>query len=125
MTTRQRFTTIKLGPGSHSIRSSTRTRGLAAAVGFGLLALAFDQACAAFKRQDFKHSEALSDGAAHIATALAVSLPAAPFVQDTKRFVALATLSAVAIDLDHVVAARSAKLISCMTMPAKRFWPGR
>jgi hypothetical protein len=106
-----------------------------------LLALAFDQACDSFKRSGHKHQEALSDGAAHIATALAVSLPAAPFVRDRKRFVALAALSAVAIDLDHVVAARSTSLIPCMTMPnrpashsvltvgivsyaVERVWPG-
>jgi len=121
--------------------AKTSPRGLAIAFGFGLLALAFDQACDAFKRRGYKRREALSDGAAHIATALAVSLPAAPFVQDRKRFVALATLSAVAIDLDHVVAARSTSLIPCMTMPhrpashsvltvgivsyaVERFWPG-
>jgi hypothetical protein len=119
----------------------TSPRGLLIALGYGALALAFDQACAAFKRHHYKHQEALSDGAAHIATALAVSLPAAPFVQDPKRFVALATLSAVAIDLDHVVAARSTSLIPCMTMPnrpashsvltvgivsyaVERVWPG-
>jgi hypothetical protein len=114
---------------------------LAVAFGFGVLALAFDQACDTFKRRGLKRQEALSDGAAHIATALAVSIPAAPFVQDPKRFVALATLSAVAIDLDHVVAARSTSLIPCMTMPnrpashsvltvgivsyaVERIWPG-
>jgi hypothetical protein len=103
--------------------------------------MAFDQAWDAFKLHGYKRPEALSDGAAHIATALAVSLPAAPFVKDRKRFVAMAVLSAVAIDLDHVVAARSARLISCMTMPTRpashsvltvgavsyaveRFWPG-
>ena len=112
-----------------------------AAVGFGLLALAFDQVCDHFKRTGQKRSEALSDGAAHIATALAVAVPAAPFVRNQRRFVATAVLSAVAIDLDHVVAARSTQLIPCMTMPhrpashsvvtvgsvsylAARVWPG-
>jgi membrane-bound metal-dependent hydrolase YbcI (DUF457 family) len=108
---------------------------------FGLLALFFDYACAAFKRSGRKHQEALSDGAAHIATALAVSLPAAPFVAHPRRFVAMAVLSAVAIDLDHLIAARTARLIPAMTMPhrpashsiltigagtyaAERLWPG-
>ncbi|HUG14218.1 MAG TPA: metal-dependent hydrolase [Thermomicrobiales bacterium] len=118
-----------------------RRLGLVAALAFGLLALAFDRACNFFKRTDRKRLEALSDGAAHIATALAVSLPAAPFVEHPRRFVAVTALSAVAIDLDHVVAARSTRLIRCMTMPARpashslitvgigtyaaeRLWPG-
>lgn len=116
-------------------------RGIVAAVGFGLLALAFDQLCDHFKRTDRKPLEALSDGGAHIATALAVAVPAAPFVAHPRRFVATAVVSAVAIDLDHLVAARSARLIPCMTMPsrpashsvitvgavsylAERVWPG-
>lgn len=122
-------------------RRRTQRRSLAAAVVFGVLALAFDRACSHFKRADRKHLEALSDGAAHISTALAVSLPAARSVQHHRRFVAMAILSAVAIDLDHVIAARSTGLIRCMTMPtrpashslvtigissyaAERLWPG-
>ncbi len=122
-------------------RRSLEPRGLLVAVAFGCLALGFDHLCDTFKKNGRKRQEALSDGAAHIATALAVSLPAAPFVQDRKRFVALAALSAVAIDLDHVVAARSMSLIPCMTMPnrpashsiltvgivsyaVERVWPG-
>jgi hypothetical protein len=116
-------------------------RGLIAALLFGLIALGFDMACDYFKRSNRKHQEALSDGGAHIATALAVSLPAAPFVEHRIRFVVLAVISAVAIDLDHLVAARTAKLIPAMTMPhrpgthsvltvgvsayaAERLWPG-
>jgi membrane-bound metal-dependent hydrolase YbcI (DUF457 family) len=115
--------------------------GLIAAAAFGLLALAFDRTCDHFKKTGQKPLEALSDGAAHIATALAVAVPAAPFVAHPRRFVATAVVSAVAIDLDHVVAARSTKLIPCMTMPhrpashsvitigvvayvAERAWPG-
>jgi hypothetical protein len=141
MTLRHRSTTTKLPPVRSTRRRGTEPRGLLIAFGFGLLALALDQACDAFKRSGHKHQEALSDGAAHIATALAVSLPAAPFVRDRKRFVAMAALSAVAIDLDHVVAARSTSLIPCMTMPnrpashsvltlgivsyaVERVWPG-
>lgn len=143
MTMRHRPSTMTIWfmPVRPKVRRRTDPRGLLIACAFGLLALAFDQACDAFKRNGHKRQEALSDGAAHIATALAVSLPAAPFVQDRKRFVALAALSAVAIDLDHVVAARSTSLIPCMTMPnrpashsvltvgivsyaVERLWPG-
>jgi membrane-bound metal-dependent hydrolase YbcI (DUF457 family) len=116
-------------------------RGLIVALLFGVLALVFDRLCASFKRSERKRLEALTDGAAHIATALAVSLPAAPFVAHKRRFLTVAALSAVAIDLDHVVAARSVRLIPCMTMPtrpashsvltvaagtyaAERLWPG-
>lgn len=115
--------------------------GIAAAVGFGLLAIGLDQLCESFKRREMKRYEALSDGAAHIATALAVSIPAMPFVEHKARLAILATLSAVTIDLDHLVAARSVRLIPCMTMPerpashslltvsvvsyaAERLWPG-
>lgn len=116
-------------------------RGLVAAAGFGVLALGFDRMCDFFKETEQKPLEALSDGAAHIATALAVAVPASPFVSNPRRFVTIAVLSAVAIDLDHVVAARSTQLIPCMTMPnrpashsvvtvgavsyfAERAWPG-
>jgi hypothetical protein len=104
------------------LRSNRRTqqhRGIAAGLAFGLVALGFDQACEEFKRRGMKRQEALSDGGAHIATALAVAIPAAPHVEHQRRFVALAALSAVAIDLDHLVAARSVRLIPCMTMPAR------
>ena len=142
--------TRRMSPPTTSRTRSTRRgvamvhrerNGLAIAFGFGLLALVFDQLCEHFKRTGRKRFEALSDGAAHIATGLAVSLPAAPFVEHKRRFVVLSALSAVTIDLDHVVAARSMKLIRCMTMPtrpashsvltvsaisyvAERFWPG-
>lgn len=116
-------------------------RGIVAALAFGLLALGLDVACERFKRSEKKHAEALSDGGAHIATALACALPAAPYVRNPRRFLAIATISAVAIDLDHVIAARSTRLIPCMTMPhrpashsvltisavsyvAERIWPG-
>lgn len=116
-------------------------RGIGVALGFGLLALVFDMLCDYFKRTGRKRQEALSDGAAHIATALAVSIPAAPFVEHRRRLVLLSAMSAVAIDLDHLVAARSVKLLPCMTMPtrpashslltigigsyaAERLWPG-
>jgi len=115
--------------------------GIAVAAGFGVLAIGFDRLCEEFKRREMKRYEALSDGAAHIATALAVSIPAMPFVEHKARLAALATLSAVTIDLDHLVAARSVRLIPCMTMPerpashslltvsvvsyaAERLWPG-
>src|SRR5688500_9811645 len=117
MSVTYRPTRIRLQARRVERRSGIGPRGLVLAVAFGLLALAFDRACDAFKRGGHKRQEALSDGAAHIATALAVSLPAAPYVRDQKRFVFLAALAAVAIDLDHVIAARSTKLIPCMTMP--------
>jgi hypothetical protein len=121
--------------------SRTRREGIASAIAFGLLAYGFDQACERFKRLGLKPQEALGDGAAHIATALAVAAPALPFIGDRRRFLAIAAVSAVAIDLDHVVAARSVSLIPCMTMPtrppshslltlgaltyfAERAWPG-
>lgn len=121
--------------------SRTRKEGIASAVAFGLLAYGFDQACENFKQRGLKPQEALGDGAAHIATALAVAAPALPFVGDRRRFLVIAAVSAVAIDLDHVLAARSVSLIPCMTMPhrppshslltlgaltylAERAWPG-
>jgi hypothetical protein len=128
-------------PSTVASRRNVERRSLLLALLFGALALAFDVACDAFKSRGRKRQEALSDGAAHIATALAVALPAAPFVEHRRRFLLVAALSAVAIDLDHVVAARSTKLIPCMTMPqrpashsvltigivtyaAERLWPG-
>src|SRR5688500_10769594 len=98
MSVTYRPTRIRLQARRVERRSGIGPRGLVLAVAFGLLALAFDRACDAFKRGGHKRQEALSDGAAHIATALAVSLPAAPYVRDQKRFVFLAALAAVAIE---------------------------
>ncbi len=89
----------------------------AAAAGCGVVAWTFDRACEHFKATGNKPLEAFADGGAHIATGLTVALPAVPFVQKKWRFLAVAALSAVAIDLDHVVAARSVALVPCMTMP--------
>jgi hypothetical protein len=108
---------IRLFPGR--TRQHRERRGIALALAFGVIALLFDRACDHFKRTGRKRFEALSDGGAHIATALAVSIPAAPFVPNRRRFIAISALSAVAIDLDHVVAARSMSLIPCMTMPTR------
>src|SRR5690606_31589863 len=102
-----RIVTPAAAPGKASRALATTSAGIVGAVGFGALAIVFDQLCELFKRREMKHCEALSDGAAHIATALAVSIPAMPFVEHKARLAVLATLSAVAIDLDHLVAARS------------------
>lgn len=56
------------------------------------------------------------DGLCHAGTALAVSLPALPYVRDPSAFLRLALASALVIDLDHVAAARSVRLARCMTM---------
>ncbi len=58
----------------------------------------------------------LFDGLCHFGTALAVSLPILPYVHDRWGFLRISLLSAVAIDLDHVLAARSLRLTRCMTM---------
>jgi hypothetical protein len=81
-------------PSSHK-RPTRRGRrperhGIAAALVFGILALLLDRACDAFKLRGKKHAEALADGSAHIATALAVAFPAATFVEHQKRFLATA-----------------------------------
>lgn len=119
-----------------SVRAS-----VAAGIAMGAAAVTCDRLWRWFREKNQKHAEALSDGAAHIATALAVALPAAPFVSNPARFVRTTALSAVLIDLDHLVAARSVALIPCMSMPsrppshsaitlgavtylAERTWPG-
>src|SRR3990170_3747957 len=100
MIVRSRLTNVRLlppAPKRHRERD-----GLALALASGLFALGFDYTCERFKRSGKKRYEAASDGAAHIPTALACALPAAGFVENRGRFLAVATLSAVAIDLDHV-----------------------
>jgi len=92
------------------------TRSTAAGLFCGAVALAADQCCARFKATSARRPEAASDALAHLATGLAVALPASSFVREPERFLALAGASATLIDLDHVVAARSIKLASCMTM---------
>lgn len=58
----------------------------------------------------------LFDGLCHAGTALAVALPALPYVRDPAGFLRVAVSSAVLIDLDHVVSARSMRLTRCMTL---------
>ena len=94
-------------------------QGIGAGVAFGLAALAADQLCVRYKSRGARRREAASDAFAHLATGLAVALPASPFVREPKRFLWMAGVSAMFIDLDHVVAARSFKLDPCMTMPRR------
>lgn len=91
--------------------------GIGYGLAMGSLALGADLLWNRFKTTGARHPEALSDGAAHFATGLAVALPAAPFVREPGRFLLFAGISSVLIDLDHVAAARSLKLVPCMTMP--------
>jgi membrane-bound metal-dependent hydrolase YbcI (DUF457 family) len=82
------------------------------------------------------------DIACHFGTASAVLLPVLPQVQHRRAFSLAALLSAVAIDLDHIAAARSLEMRSWMTMPSRppthsvlallpaawlveRLWPGQ
>jgi LexA-binding, inner membrane-associated putative hydrolase len=58
----------------------------------------------------------LFDGLCHLGTALAVSLPILPYVRDRWGFLRISLLCSVAIDLDHILAARSLRLGRCMTM---------
>jgi hypothetical protein len=58
----------------------------------------------------------LFDGLCHLGTALAVSLTILPYVRDRWGFLRISLLSSVAIDLDHILAARSFRLNRCMTM---------
>ncbi|MCX2727225.1 metal-dependent hydrolase [Thermomicrobium sp. 4228-Ro] len=64
-------------------------------------------------------ARAISDGLAHAALGLATSLPAARCTPDPKRVLAGALLGALVIDLDHIAAARSIRLQTCMTMPQR------
>lgn len=59
------------------------------------------------------------DGLCHAGTALAVALPALPYVRDPAGFLRVALSSALLFDLDHVAAARSVRLARCMTMATR------
>jgi membrane-bound metal-dependent hydrolase YbcI (DUF457 family) len=59
------------------------------------------------------------DIACHLGTAGAVLLPVLPQVRHRRLFSLTALLSAVALDLDHIVAARSLEMRSWMTMPSR------
>lgn len=97
----------------------TTARSLTAALACGGIALVADQLCRRFKQDGARRPEAVADALAHLTTGLAVALPATPFVKNPERYLAVAAVSAMFIDLDHVVAARSIKLNSCMTMPSR------
>jgi hypothetical protein len=96
---------------------ATTARSLTSALLCGGIALIADQLCSRFKQDGARRPEAVADALAHLATGLAVALPATPHVRDPERFLATAAISAMFIDLDHIVAARSIKLHSTMTMP--------
>lgn len=55
----------------------------------------------------------------HLGTACVVTLPVLPNTRHQREFGFVAIGSAVALDLDHVLAARSLEIASWMTMPAR------
>jgi membrane-bound metal-dependent hydrolase YbcI (DUF457 family) len=59
------------------------------------------------------------DLACHLGTACAVTLPVLPNTQHKRDFGLVAIGSAVTLDLDHVLAARSLEVNSWMTMPSR------
>jgi hypothetical protein len=62
---------------------------------------------------------ALFDGLCHVGTALAVGLPALPNIENRRGFIQAVICGATLIDLDHIPAARSARLERCMSMPRR------
>jgi hypothetical protein len=62
---------------------------------------------------------ALLDGVCHLGTALVVAWPALPSIRERRRFMQIIACSALLLDLDHIPAARSARLERCMTMPGR------
>lgn len=61
----------------------------------------------------------LLDLACHLGTACAVTVPVLPNARYRREFGVCALASAVALDLDHVVAARSLEVRRWMTMPSR------
>ena len=59
------------------------------------------------------------DLACHLGTACAVTLPVLPNAKHAREFGTVAIASAVALDLDHIFAARSLEMRSWMTMPSR------
>lgn len=59
------------------------------------------------------------DGFCHGGTAVAVALPAAPYVRNPLAFVPVALVSAIAIDLDHVVIARTFEMKRCQSLGSR------
>jgi len=59
------------------------------------------------------------DGFCHGGTAVAVALPAAPYVRNPLAFVPVALASAIAIDLDHVVIARTFEMKRCQSLGSR------
>jgi hypothetical protein len=55
----------------------------------------------------------------HLGTACAVTLPILPNTKHAREFGLIAVSSAVALDLDHIVAARSLEMRNWMTMPSR------
>ncbi|MBX6752831.1 metal-dependent hydrolase [Thermorudis peleae] len=104
-------------------RNATRARQEANWHTVALVAVASGIAAACHwvwqRAPDPSPQRALADGCCHAATAFATALPAAYRVPDPSRFLVAAVLGGVAIDLDHVAAARSLRLTDCMTMPSR------
>jgi membrane-bound metal-dependent hydrolase YbcI (DUF457 family) len=59
------------------------------------------------------------DLACHLGTACAVTLPVLPNTEHKREFGLVAVGSAVTLDIDHVLAARSLEVNSWMTMPSR------
>jgi membrane-bound metal-dependent hydrolase YbcI (DUF457 family) len=64
-------------------------------------------------------SHGLLDLACHLGTACAVTIPVLPNTRHQREFGLVALGSAVTLDLDHVLAARSFEVNSWMTMPSR------
>jgi membrane-bound metal-dependent hydrolase YbcI (DUF457 family) len=59
------------------------------------------------------------DLACHLGTACAVTLPVLPNTRHSREFGLVALGSAVALDIDHIIAARSFEVNSWQTMPSR------
>lgn len=59
------------------------------------------------------------DGFCHGGTAVAVALPVAPYVRNPIAFVPVALASAIMIDLDHVVIARTFEMKRCQSLGSR------
>jgi membrane-bound metal-dependent hydrolase YbcI (DUF457 family) len=61
----------------------------------------------------------LLDILCHLGTALTVTLPVLSNTRHSKEFGTTAVVSAIVLDVDHIVAARSLEMRNWMTMPAR------
>lgn len=106
-----------MGISHHFRRYAVNIAPILGSAGAGLLTYAWHRRWET--AEDGSRRRGWLDGFCHGGTAVAVALPAAPYVRNPFAFVPVALASAIAIDLDHVVIARTFEMKRCQSLGSR------